>query len=69
MKALAKGGKKKSRGLVTEEASISDSDSSSSDEEDEAMICLDHDYCLMADDAEFQSDISEVARKCSVATG
>ena len=65
MKALAKGVKKKSRGLVVEEASINDLDSSSSDEKDKAMICLDRDYCPMADDAEFQSDIFEVARKCS----
>ena len=64
IKALAKGGKKKSRGLVAEETFINDLDTSSSEKEDEALICLDRDYCL-ANDAEFQSDIFEVARKCS----
>lgn len=65
LKALAKSGKKKGKGFVAEEGSISDSDSTSSSDEEEAMICLDRDYCLMADDATFHEDIKEVAQKCS----
>lgn len=42
LKAHVKSNKKKSKGLITEEATLSDSDSpSSSDEEDEALMCLD----------------------------